>query len=787
MSGANNSAARPRWRRFARTVSRVVLVGTFLGLILVTVLLWKSWNLAKLNQHEPTLILLDRHGEFLAQVRPKSLPKERGYGYWPVPDIPERVATALIALEDKDFWEHQGVDVGAAFRALWQNVSSGRRVSGASTLAMQVARMQNPGSRTYWRKGVEATTAFLLTQRYSREDILRQYLKLVPYGNQSHGIAHAARYYLDKPVQDLSWAEIAILSAIPQAPSIMNPFKLRGQIRIRKRAKFVLKLLREQQVITEAEHELAEFQVETTQFSHYQKRPKEALHAIFKLRDELRWADLKEQYVEPRIHTTLDLKTQALTTQLSKQFLRTFKRWGAGNIAITVTHPTTHEVIAWSGSTDYFNQQHDGSVDYIRAPRALGSTLKPFIYGYAMDQGTITPATVLEDLHTTAAGIVNYDKVFLGPVLPRQALANSRNVVAVELLRAVGLESGYEMFRDLGIHDDPRPARYYGLGMALGSIPSSLESLTEAYTAITNDGRVHPLRWHKHQPDRPSAPVLDQATAQLLTLFLSDPAARLPSFPRMGTTEFPFPVALKTGTSQGYRDAWTMAWSQKYLVGVWIGRPDGGPMNKLSGAGSAAAIAQQVMKKLHKDELAGLSDLDFPQPDGYVARKICSVNGRLAGGDCPRSYTEWFAPDSVPVDMDISRMIAFDKRTGKIADSNTPAEWIEVRQIRNTSPQMYEWLKMQEREQIELKISQPIDGQYLLIHPEMPPEHNTIAMRVKTTKPVKQVLWYVDGEPYATATDPFSVRWQLKPGQHTFQVGLPYRQERSQPVTITVY
>src|SRR5262245_19791311 len=184
---------------------------------------WGYWS-AELVAPAPTPLLLDRHGEFLAQV---AAPDGRGYGYWPVEDLPPRVVAAALSLEDRRFWSHPGVDPVAILRALWQNLASGERVSGASTLAMQVARMQDPGPRTYYRKAREAVTALFLTVRYGREAVLSQYLRLVPYGNDVHGIAYAARLYFDKPVADLSWAEIAFLAAIPQAPSRMNPLSPR--------------------------------------------------------------------------------------------------------------------------------------------------------------------------------------------------------------------------------------------------------------------------------------------------------------------------------------------------------------------------------------------------------------------------------------------------------------------------------------------------------------------------------------------------------------------------------
>src|SRR3982751_4379042 len=210
-----NRPLRNRRRRTATAIGATAVALSALG-----------WFSAALQAPKPTPILLDRGGGFMAQI---AAPDDAGYGYWEIADLPPRVVAATVALEDRRFWWHPGVDPLAISRAVWQNVTSGNRVSGASTLAMQVARMQDPASRNYLNKAREASTAFFLTLRYGREAVLRQYLKLAPYGNDSHGIAHAARFYFDKPVADLSWAEIAFLAAIPQAPGRMNPLLLDGR------------------------------------------------------------------------------------------------------------------------------------------------------------------------------------------------------------------------------------------------------------------------------------------------------------------------------------------------------------------------------------------------------------------------------------------------------------------------------------------------------------------------------------------------------------------------------
>src|ERR1043165_1312432 len=199
-------------------------IAAVVGAISLGLCAW-GWFSAALVAPKPTPILLDRNGGFMAQI---VAPGDAGYGYWEIADLPPRVVAATVALEDRRFWWHPGVDPVAITRAGWQNVTSGDRVSGASTLAMQVARMQDPAARNYLNKVREASTAFFLTLRYGREAVLRQYLKLAPYGDGSRGGANEARFYFNRPSADLSWPEIAFLAAIPQAPSRMNPLLLDG-------------------------------------------------------------------------------------------------------------------------------------------------------------------------------------------------------------------------------------------------------------------------------------------------------------------------------------------------------------------------------------------------------------------------------------------------------------------------------------------------------------------------------------------------------------------------------
>jgi penicillin-binding protein 1C len=435
----------------------------------------------------PTPIVYDRHGAFLAQFGDE-LPSRAGgrlteYGYWPVDQLPARVVSATLALEDRRFWSHPGVDLGAVLRAAWQDLAVLHRRSGASTIAMQVARMQHPQPRTLWAKATEAGTALALTARYGRAAVLAQYLRLVPYGNGSHGIGHAARWYFAKPAADLSWAEIALLCAVPRAPAAYNPLRPAGLHGARARASRILDALRAQDVITDAEYAAAVAQLVTLQPGPAPQRPADALHPILRLRDMLAEAPTPAYPSDDRITASLDLDVQRMVATLLRGRLAPWRNADAQQAAAIVVQRGTNAVLAAVGSESY-GDQRGGAIDFTRAIRSPGSTLKPFLYAAALERGLLHPADLLEDGPGRSGGIRNADSRYLGPLPPSQALANSRNVPAVDVLRRLGVGAGFDLFRALGLHALDAAPDSLGLAMAIGALPTSLDRLADAYAGL---------------------------------------------------------------------------------------------------------------------------------------------------------------------------------------------------------------------------------------------------------------------------------------------------------------
>lgn len=683
-------------------------------------------------------MIRDAQGRFLDEIAD---PDFDGVGYWRLSQVPERVAAATLALEDRRFREHPGVDPGAVIRAARQNVAAGRVVSGASTVAMQVARMQRPAPRAVHNKLLEAGTALLLTGRHGRDAVLAQYLRFAPYGNNIHGIGYAARRYLDKPVDDLSWAETAFLSALPQAPSRTNPFRPEGRARAIARAERVLDVLAEQGLLDEAELGLAREQLRTIRVPERGRRPTDALHAVLRMRERLE-ARRGELGDAPMVTATLDLGLQGRVVAAVNVAVEEWRARGAGNASVLVVESATGRVRAHVGSTDYFGEAGAGAIDYAGVRRNAGSTLKPFLYAGALDAGALRADTVLDDRRRSPGGVENADHDALGPMLPRQALASSRNVPAVEVLRRLGADRAWGTLGRLGLGDAGDGPERYGDGLAIGGLPVTLVELVQAYTALAGDGRVVGLRWTEEEPAAPPGErVFQPETARVLARWLSDPMARLPAFPRLGNTELPFAVAVKTGTSSDYRDAWTVAFSDRYLVGVWVGHPGNTPMAKLSGAGAAALLAREVLLDLHADRADGLADHAFGPPAGWRAVPVCARSGRVATEGCALSFSEVFPPGEEPA--------------APCAGHAEP-EGPEV------------------AEAPEIRIVSPRDGLSVLRDPEAPSAQATLALEAAVTPAVPQIVWYVDGEPLAVAEAPYTARWPVAPGVHRIQARIPY-------------
>jgi penicillin-binding protein 1C len=785
------SSRRTRWRAAVAALVLVVATG--------------PWCVSHLQDgllsYEPSRLVLDRRGAYLGEV-----PGAGGeLGYWPVPYVlPERIVQATLVTEDRHFYEHPGVYLPSVGRALLQNGRNRRVISGASTLAMQVARMQTPGARDLVHKVREAVEALLLVHGHGHEQVLRQYLTIAPYGNRVHGAVRAARLYFDKPVEDLSWAQAAFLAGLPQLPGRMNPYTEEGLRRALKRSHRILRALHAQGAFSREELEQA-LRADLGLVPRPQRMP-EALHAV------LEWSELARARPQPISTATLDLEIQSRVAHLLQRNLHRLDGSGAGNTAALVVDTETGDVLAYAGSRDFFSEEHRGAIDFVKQRRSPGSTLKPFLFGLALEKGSATAATELADTpmdmrmeNGRAYLPENVNHSFLGPMLLREALGNSRNIPALRVLEEVGVEPALRFLEKAGVGGISYAPDRYGLGLAVGNLHVTLEELAGLYLVLAHEGQTRSLRRFVDEPVAPPRRLMTREAAQLVRHILADPLARRPTFPVGSALDYPYAVAVKTGTSQGNRDAWAVAFSDRLLVAVWVGNHDWRRMNGVGGLHGAATAVHEILDAVMPQWRPYRPVLDtFPPPSGALAIDVCPLSGRLAGLECPHRKSEWFVPGTAPTEpCPFHARVRLDRRNGLRAGPTCPEREVVTR-VMLALPEAYEqWARRQhldvaplresplcpsrpEEEAPRVSIREPRGMVRLLYDPDTPASASTLRLVADVTPSTEPIVWMVDGVPVATVTWPHEFRWSVRPGQHVITAAMVHRPRVSQPVTVLV-
>ncbi len=526
-------------------------------------------------------------------------------GAWRFPTTPDDVAPLftdlLLAYEDRRFRDHPGVDPLAVLRAVGQNLAAGRVVSGASTLTMQVARLLEPRPRTLTAKLVEAARAAQLEWRYSKREILGMYLTLAPYGGNVEGIRAASLTLFGKGPAELSAAEAALLVALPQSPTRLRPDRAAGQARAARDK--VLDRAAEAGVLTA--RAAAEAKAEPVPD---RRLPLPVLAAH--LADSLRG----RHPGRTTLPTTLDGRLQAAVEDLARRTLPDLHE--RAGLAILVVENSRRTVLAYLGSPDYFDERREGRVDMVRAVRSPGSALKPFIYGLGFDDGLIHPATLVADVSTRFGDYAprNFDRGFTGELTIRDALQRSLNVPAVLVLDKVGPVRFADALKRAGARlVMPAGATAPGLPVALGGASISLWDMAALYTALARDGQAAPLRVERGGAEGPPVPLLAAASARQV-LDILEGAPPPPGAVQAQEVRRSAPVALKTGTSYGFRDAWAFGVTGRFTVGVWVGRPDGTPSPDRFGRNTAAPLLLRVFDLLPEEPAPGPRVAEAP-PD----------------------------------------------------------------------------------------------------------------------------------------------------------------------------
>ena len=529
-------------------------------------------------------------------------------------DVSPHVFNALIAIEDKDFYNHNGIKITSILRSVITNLSSFSFSSGGSTITQQLVKnsLLNP-SKTINRKLREVILSLKIESELSKKEILESYINIISYGHTVYGVGEAAQFMFQKKPSELTAAEAAYLAALIRAPSFYSPFG-NNKGKLEKRKNLVLLKMLEQNLLTREEYEKATN--EEVFFSTSINKKIKAPHFVFFVQE-----NLEEKYgkdfnslSEKRFVTSLDLNLQTKTEEIVRRNIEDVEaRLGASNVSVVVLKVDTGEILAMVGSRDYFDKEIDGKVNVATSPRQPGSSFKPIVYAAGFEKG-YTPDTVLFDvptqfesscdkeiLETTAEcySTVNYDGEFRGPITNREALAQSRNVNAVKMLYLAGIRESIRLARKMGIDTlEEKDASNYGLSLVLGTGSARLLDMVNAYAVFARDGKYTPYQYLKNENEPSYSQVIKEQTARYINSTLSDKDARFAVF-RSSLFSVPgHDVAVKTGTAGSLsfaKDLWMIGYSPSVVVGVWAGNNDEKPLKENSFGASLARIWNDVM------------------------------------------------------------------------------------------------------------------------------------------------------------------------------------------------
>jgi penicillin-binding protein 1A len=604
-----------------------------------------------LNYNNTGIVLEDRNGEVFYSYGTASKGERL-----PLDKISKTTQEALISSEDKNFYNHGGFSVVSILGAMIANVSSGDFTAyGGSTLTQQLAKNTVLYSdQTILRKYQELAIAVAIERQYSKDEILDLYLNSVYYGEGAFGIGSAAKTYFGKSAADLTLAESAMLIGLLPAPTAYSPIS-GNKTYAKERQATVLSRMVNNGVITQAQADEAKAQ-ELIYAPQDQTNATLAPHYA-----EMVMAELYNKYGEEevtrsgyRVRTTLDLNLQKEANKAVAANMPFIERNGGSNAALVAIEPSTGAIRALVGSADYENTEF-GKVNMAISPRQPGSSIKPLYYTEAMQRGLISPATILKDQPTNFGNYApqNADRRFRGDVTVRSALSQSLNIPSIEVMQKLGVGTSVEALQRLGLSTIKSDANY-GLPLALGSAEAKLTDMTNAYAAFANGGQqftqttvvtiedkfgknIFSLK--DQQPRR----VMGQDASFLISDILDDESARAPIFG--GSLNTPgVNAAVKTGTTDEARDAWTIGYSKQIAVGVWVGNNDNTPM-----ANGGASMAGPIWRSTLQAAMKGQKNEPFTAPSGVERLLICRSNGlRAVGGGTDGTYQEYFLRGATP-------------------------------------------------------------------------------------------------------------------------------------------
>lgn len=714
-----------------------------------------------------------------------TLSKDQKYRvFTPLSEFPESMVQTILFKEDRHFRYHWGINPFSVIRAAVKTYFIGGRRIGGSTISMQVARLmsQSP-SKSFSGKLKQMGHALWLETLYSKNEILEAYLNLLPYGSNVEGVGTASLIYFEKKPSRLNTPEIFTLAVIPQSPKYRT-VGMRGEIA-------------SSHQLLKARDELYDLYAKENQI-HSDERL--SLNLPFKMKGTKDLPFLAPHFVEDlmlsqssanssqkEIHTTLKKRTQHLLEKKISAYVDRHNHLGVYNAAAILVDWTTNEVKASVGSKDYFNDTISGQVNAAKSYRSPGSTLKPFAYALAFDQGLAHGQSLLKDAPATYAGFdpENFDRDFQGPITVEQALIRSRNLPAVQITAELKNPNFYDFLKNLGIKKMQSP-EYYGLSTILGGIEVTMEDLARMYSMFPNMGELRKLRKLK------SDPVLSEGqffTPEASFLVL-DILKKMPRPGSAGGSQWSKEnrdVYWKTGTSQAFRDAWTVGIVGKYVLAVWVGNFDSTPNPAFIGKEIAAPLFFEIIDGLQATGKIN-SPIRFPANLNIKNVKVCSLSGQAPGPNCRQTKDTWFIPGKSPIAVcDIHREIMVDPKTGlrlcNQLESNSKKEVFEfwpsdlLRLFKQAGLARARPPRWDPRCGIGTKAS--VGKAPKIISPKkgisysiraIGNRHQEIALTAIAEADVKETFWFVDDAFVGKAKPGSEIFWHARAGSHEVRV-----------------
>ncbi len=618
----------------------------------VAILLFFIFSLPKPLFEDPySTVVLDRNGELLGvKIAPD--------GQWRFPEtniVSDKFETCITTFEDKRFYYHLGVDPISMFRAIKQNLQSRKIVSGGSTLSMQVIRLSRKGqSRTIFEKWIEAILALRLELAYSKKEILSLYASHAPFGGNIVGIEAAAWRYFGRSPLELSWAENAMLAVLPNAPSMINTDKNRDLLKVKRDN--LLKRLFTNGEITETELTLA---IDEEIPDHPLPYPMYAYHLVNRASAEYSKATHK-------IETSIDLSLQKQANEIIDIYNQRYLRNNINNIACLVIEVETGNAVIYVGNGDINSNIPEKAVDMITANRSTGSILKPFLYSAMLSAGEMLPKTLLKDIPTKMGSFSpeNFDREFDGAVPANEALARSLNIPFVYMLKDYGIMRFLYILRGLGLNSINKSSDHYGLSLILGGAEANLWDICAAYASMArslkhfneiqsryNSYDYHPAGYLRSQVNDESENIIKETSflsaASIYFTFEAMSSLNRPGQEKQWQTfSSKQKVSWKTGTSFGFKDAWSIAVTPDYVVGIWVGNATGEGRNGITGIRVSAPVLFDILNILPNYKAW------FEMPyDEMIYAEVCSKSGHIAGQYCTEKDSVWIPAVGVNSDV----------------------------------------------------------------------------------------------------------------------------------------